>query len=207
MGLAELKSVRTTGFSALAAIALMLGLANSGTAMAETPAEAASAQSGAQSLAGTYHNLPASRSCTETAGSAICSYAIDGIATSSDGEVYRHKIIGTSQGKIAVPGDQAQNRSYVIWDFADGSQLTMESRGVTVMGEDGAITTSGRQVCVEGSGRFADVDCAMEWANTPEREPPDSRQLPWLHDAAAPILDLRDGVPASRPFRSPASGF
>ncbi|MEM7225754.1 MAG: hypothetical protein AAF495_22440 [Pseudomonadota bacterium] len=148
---------------AVAAIALMLVLANSGTATADTPAKATSAKS----LAGTYYNLPADRSCTETAGSVVCNYAIDGIGTSSEGEVYSRKIIGTSHGKIAVPGDQAQNRSYVIWGFADGSQLTMESEGVTVMGKDGTITTSGRQVCVEGSGRFADVDCAIDWANKP----------------------------------------
>ena len=112
MGFTEVKAVKTTGsLGAFAAIALMLSLTNGDPAMAGTPTETTPTQAGVQSLAGTYYNLPASLSCTETAGSAVCSYAIDGLATSSEGEVYRHKIIGVSQGRIANPGDQAQNRS------------------------------------------------------------------------------------------------
>ena len=168
MGLAQLRSLRMTGYlGAIVALALPLSLSATETSLAATPANAVSAQSGTQSLAGTYHNFPASRSCRETAEAILCDYSIDGIATSSDGEVYRHKIIGTSLGKLAASGDRTQNRSTVIWDFADGSQLTMASEGEAVMGEDGAITSSGRQVCLEGSGRFANMDCAMDWANAP----------------------------------------
>ena len=169
MGLTKLRSLRMTGYlGAIVALALPFSLSATEASLAETPAKAVAAQNGSLSVAGTYHNFPASRSCSETAVGPLCDYAIDGIATSSDGEVYRHKIVGTSQGKLAVPGDRVQNRSTVVWDFADGSQLTMDSEGETVMGEDGAITASGRQVCLEGSGRFANMDCAMDWANAPE---------------------------------------
>ncbi len=121
-------------------------------------------------LEGRYVNLPAERSCRDRDGTSFCAYEIKGISQASDGEVYRHTIRGTSVGDIQDPQSQAQSRSLVLWEFRDGSSLLMESHGERSFDDNGDLRLHGTQTCLEGTGRFAQLDCQIDWANGQPRD-------------------------------------
>ena len=120
---------------------------------------------GSQIVEGSYVNLPAERTCSQVGTTPVCTYQIQGLAETGDGERYRHKIFGTTHGTANAPGDEAHNRSYVIWSFDDGSSLLLKSESTSTIDEDGEQKLDGTQVCVEGTGRFAGMDCAIDWSN------------------------------------------
>lgn len=160
------------GLGAIAGLSLLILPGPSSTAFAAQDTAASNLVAvqpilpdGAQILEGSYVNLPAERTCSQVGATPVCTYQIQGKAETADGEPYRHKIFGTTHGVANAPGDEAHNRSYVIWSFDDGSNLLLKSESVTTVGDDGEMRLGGNQVCVEGTGRFADMDCTIDWAN------------------------------------------
>ena len=71
-------------------------------------------------------------------------------------------------GTVEKPGDVADNRSYAVWTYPDGSTMLLKSAGTSTLKADGKRVISGTQTCVEGTGRFANVDCTIDWAHTPQ---------------------------------------
>ena len=53
----------------------------------------------------------------------------------------------------------------MLWEFRDGSTLLMESHGQRSFDDNGDLRLYGTQTCVEGTGRFAQLDCTIDWAN------------------------------------------
>ncbi|MEM7171370.1 MAG: hypothetical protein AAF530_14450 [Pseudomonadota bacterium] len=118
-----------------------------------------------KNLSGSFYNMPADLDCQGTAEEVVCSYKIQGFHLGDQGEVFRHAIEGSSQGNLEIPGDQEDSQSFVTWIFDDGSELVMISHGRAMVLENGQTKREGIQTCVDGSGRFAMMDCQFNWSN------------------------------------------
>lgn len=161
------------GLGALAGLALLIETGPSSTAFAagnDSSREAlvqarTTAQTGSQAIAGNYLSLPPDQYCTSEGVTLLCHYTLKGVSVGNDGEVYQHTILGTAQGAVEKPGDVRQGQSYVTWAFDDGSSLLLKSQGITTVDESGKLKFDGSQTCLEGTGRFAQVDCDMDWSN------------------------------------------
>ena len=147
-----------------AGLATVMGLALlTPSGPAHSVAEPAGPASGSYIVEGQFFNSPPTMDCKDVGKVPVCSYEIKGHSVASDGERYKHTIIGTSHGSAKAPNDKSRNQSYVIWEFDDGSTAVMKSQGVTAIDENGQLNVAGTQVCVGGTGRFANVDCAIDW--------------------------------------------
>ena len=117
-------------------------------------------------IAGRFFNSPPESDCREVGGSSLCSYEIRGFSVAEDGERYRHSIVGISHGDATAPGGKSWSQSFVVWEFDDGSSVLMESEGTTTVDADGQRTVAGEQRCIRGTGRFANVDCSIDWSHS-----------------------------------------
>lgn len=121
--------------------------------------------SASYSIKGRFFNSSPTIDCRDVDDTQICSYKMSGQSLTDDGEPYRHTIIGTSFGRATMPGDESRHQSYVVRTFDDGSMVLMKSRGKTTVDANGQRTVSGRQVCLDGIGRFENVDCSIDWSH------------------------------------------
>ena len=121
---------------------------------------------GSLEIAGRFFNSPPKSECRDVGASSVCSYEITGYSVTSDGERYQHSILGISTGRAKAPNEKAWSRSYVIWEFDDGSTVVMKSQGVTTVDADGQLSVAGEQRCIDGTGRFANVDCSIDWSHS-----------------------------------------
>ncbi|MEM7226468.1 MAG: hypothetical protein AAF495_26080 [Pseudomonadota bacterium] len=118
---------------------------------------------GAQQIQGRVVHASMDRDCVENAAPALCRYQIDGIGISDRGELIDLSIVGTEYGDAEKPGEIAPNSSLAVWHYPDGSSMVLKSEGKGMVADNGQHGFSGSQVCVDGSGRFADVDCTIHW--------------------------------------------
>ena len=168
------RSILGLSLSALAGLALFIQPGPSGTANAADETTARSAVSsdtattptGTYTIKGRFYNSPPAINCKDIGATPVCAYEIKGYSVTSDGERYQHSIVGTSHGSTKAPNDKSQNRSYVIWEFKDGSTVLMQSQGVATVDANGQLSVAGTQVCIDGTGRFANVDCTIDWSHS-----------------------------------------
>ena len=73
---------------------------------AHAAAETAPATSGSYTVEGQFFNSPPTINCKDVGAVPVCSYEITGHSVTSDGERYKHTIIGTSHGSAKTPNDQ-----------------------------------------------------------------------------------------------------
>ncbi|MEM7226469.1 MAG: hypothetical protein AAF495_26085 [Pseudomonadota bacterium] len=163
-------SFRRRGFAAssvaaLTGLALLIqpGLMSSAAAQGgmESPATV-------QQIQGRLVNQTVDKDCIGQDGTRVCAVDITGYAISNDGERIDRRIVASALGSAREPGDLAPNRSYAIWTYPDGSTMLTRSQGASTVKADGQRITSGVETCVAGTGRFADVDCTIDWQHTPQ---------------------------------------
>ena len=75
-------------------------------------------------------------------------------------------MVGQQYGDAEALGEREPRRSYATWTFANGSTMLLEAEGYKTLTENGTPAYKGSQVCVAGSGCFADVDCVIDWAHS-----------------------------------------
>ncbi|MEM7226467.1 MAG: hypothetical protein AAF495_26075 [Pseudomonadota bacterium] len=156
------KKMKSLGIGAAAFFGLAL-LIEAGT---PTTAHAAEAT---QQIQGRIVNAAVDRDCIEPDGKRICTHEINGIAISDQGELIDRTIIGNMYGGPAGSGEPSENRGYAVWKYPDGSTMLMKSEGKAETNADGQRVVSGTKTCIEGTGRFANADCTINWQHTPDK--------------------------------------
>ena len=159
------RPIAAVSISALAGLALLIqpGLASSAFAAQDA---------NSQQIKGQIVNSSVKRDCIAPAGTRVCTFDIAGIALSDDGELIDRQIVGNMHGagdkSGAAPGAESYNRSYAVWKYPDASTMLMHSEGKAETNADGQRVVSGTKTCIDGTGRFANVDCTIDWSHTPQ---------------------------------------
>ena len=151
----------TLGAASLFGLALLIGPGAPLTAQAAT--QSAATPIVATPIKGKIVNVTLERDCIDAAGTPVCTYDIAGIGVSDRGELIERTIVGSEHGSAATPGEVAPNRSYAVWTYPDGATMVLKSNGTGAMKADGQHVFAGTQSCIAGSGRYANVDCTIDW--------------------------------------------
>ncbi len=151
------------GAASVLGLALLIQPGLSTTAFAAQGAATATAP---QQIQGRIVNVTFDEHCIDAAGTPVCTFDIKGIGISDQGELIERSIVGTAHGTVETPGEVAVYWSYALWTYPDGSTMLLHSAGKGAIEADGQHTYAGTQTCIEGSGRFADVDCTIDWSHS-----------------------------------------
>ena len=158
-------TLAAVGLGAVAGLSLLIDDTWSNTAYAASNDNAAA---GAYEVKGQIVNMGADRNCIDPAGVGLCSFDGKGLLITEDGEVIERQIIGTMHRTGAKEGVVGINQSYAIWTHPDGSQMLTRGDGVSEVNAEGQRSAHGSQTCIGGTGRYAEVDCTVNWAHSPQ---------------------------------------
>ncbi|MEM7226470.1 MAG: hypothetical protein AAF495_26090 [Pseudomonadota bacterium] len=109
-------------------------------------------------------HLTQTQDCTD--GDQTCARDLTAIAISESGERIEGRFYGTAQAAEAGTDQVSPSWGYTHWTYPDGSTIVARSEDATKIDRAGNQMVAGQQTCIFGTGRFADVDCTIDWSHT-----------------------------------------
>ena len=149
---------------AVAVCALVgLGLVLDGVGPTAATQPQAQVQPQSQAIKGRLVNLSHEQDCES---GQLCRYAIKTIAMTDRGELIEGSITGVATEGAAAAGQLSPLQGYGVWTYPDGSTIVTRTEGASKINGAGQLVAAGTQTCIDGTGRFANMDCQIDWDRT-----------------------------------------